>query len=754
VWAALCISLVLTACAADPNIRKQEHFERGNRHAGQGRLQEAVIEYRNAVQIDPMFADARAKLAASHERLGETREALGEYIRAADLRPNDVELQLKAASLQVAAGMSGDALGRVDVALAREPGNVEAHLLRANALAGLRDFDQALAAIEAGLRLDPLRGATHAQLGTLHAARGDTARAEASLNRAVELAPELIDSHLALANFYWEASRPSEAEHALRSALAAAPGHEGANSAMAVLLMATGRAADAEIHLRRAVEVATSDRALLALADYYVDRGRPGDAIALLKPLADNSRTAPEAVPGLALAHAAAGDWPAAYALVDEMLTQDPRDAEALQLKGQLLLQQGRRDDALTSLRSATAADPRHAAAQFSLGQLLAARGDLPGAEAAFREVLRSNPSESAAQVELSLLQLASGRPEEALRTAQEAARSAPANLDVRLMFVRSLLAAGQSDKARDEIQLLLTSYRGVAAVHVQNGVLLAARNEWSAARAAFERALEIQPASLEALAGLVEVDLRLKNFMSAIRRVEQRLAQGEVTPAVLLLAARTYRSGGDMDGAEKALRRAIELDSAALTAYSILADLYLSQGKLAPALQEFDALATRQSTPASALTMAGLILQAQGKDELARQRFERAVAIDANAAVAANNLAWMYAEKRERLDDALRLARVAADALPDAPEVLDTLGWVHYQSDLPALAVPPLTRCIEKDPRNATCQYHLGLALVKTGAAARGRESLMRALALRGDAPWSEDARRALTALEGQASR
>ena len=176
-----------------------------------------------------------------------------------------------------------------------------------------------------------------------------------------------------------------------------------------------------------------------------------------------------------------------------------------------------------------------------------------------------------------------------------------------------------------------------------------------------------------------------------------------------------------------------------------MLGQIYLGRQQLDEARQEFDDLAKRQSNPVAALTMSGLIFVAQGNQTEARLRFERAVSVDSQAAVAANNLAWIYAESGDKLGEALRLARTAAEVLPESPEVLDTLGWVYYKSDLPVLAVVPLLRSVEKMPTNAEYHYHLGLAQVKAGDDVRGRESLVRALALDKGAVWADQARRAI---------
>ena len=90
------------------------------------------------------------------------------------------------------------------------------------------------------------------------------------------------------------------------------------------------------------------------------------------------------------------------------------------------------------------------------------------------------------------------------------------------------------------------------------------------------------------------------------------------------------------------------------------------------------------------------------GKPSDARARFERVIELDPNAPVAANNLAWIYAESGGNLDIALQLAQTAQRTLPDSAEVNHTLGYVYYKKNLFALAIPPLKASAEKDPSSA----------------------------------------------------
>jgi tetratricopeptide (TPR) repeat protein len=226
---------------------------------------------------------------------------------------------------------------------------------------------------------------------------------------------------------------------------------------------------------------------------------------------------------------------------------------------------------------------------------------------------------------------------------------------------------------------------------------------------------------------------------------VDARLVRTPNDPAALVLAARTYATTGDMAKTESLLLRALEVAPADLQAYGMLGQLYVMQNKLDQARDKFSELARRQSSPVAAETMVGMILQMQGRPSEAQKQYERVLAIDARAPVAANNLAWLYAESGANLETALQLAQTAKAALPDSAEVSDTLGWVYYKKDMPSQAVFALREAASKDVQNPNYQYHLGMALVKQGDAVNGKMALEHALRIKPDFDGAADARKAL---------
>ena len=70
-----------------PERAKREFVESGDRLAARKEFRQAIVQYRNALQQDPRFGEARLKLADAYVQAGDPQSASAEYVRAADLLP-------------------------------------------------------------------------------------------------------------------------------------------------------------------------------------------------------------------------------------------------------------------------------------------------------------------------------------------------------------------------------------------------------------------------------------------------------------------------------------------------------------------------------------------------------------------------------------------------------------------------------------------------------------------------------------------
>ena len=388
---------VIAGSAAGCSKNAQQYLQSGNTYVGQQKYLEAVVEYRNAIQKDPRSGEARYRLAETYEQLGDSESAFREYVRAADLLPANKEAQLKAgASLLMAAAQGDpslfeDAKRRAQNVLTLDPRNLEAQVLLANATAGMDDLDGAIREIQEAIQLDPKASRTYANLGALQFAKGNAEEAEKAFRRAVDIEPASVSAHLALANFLWNTGRQEDAEALFVQARALEPSNVQANRALATFFLASNRAPQAEPFLMSIAETTKDTGAAMALADYYAETRRAGDAVKLLEGVATKQGAFAEARTRIAAIQYAEGHPAEAHKTIDEVLAREPDNGPALLVKARFLLRENQLDAALARATTAVRSDPESAAAQVHAWQY-------PGVETRHRRCRQGIPGSPQAQ--------------------------------------------------------------------------------------------------------------------------------------------------------------------------------------------------------------------------------------------------------------------------------------------------------------------------------------------------------------------
>src|SRR5262249_54155515 len=161
---------------------------------------------------------------------------------------------------------------------------------------------------------------------------------EGTFRRAVGVAPKSLNAQLALGNFYWSTRRLPEAERAFKAALAIQPADPLANHALAMLYATTNRLREAEPHFVALAADAQNHAPKLMLADYYIASDRAADAVTVLQPLTKDATSHTAAIVRLAGLEYAQGHHDTAHARVNELLSREPSNAEALITSARFLL--------------------------------------------------------------------------------------------------------------------------------------------------------------------------------------------------------------------------------------------------------------------------------------------------------------------------------------------------------------------------------------------------------------------------------
>src|SRR5205823_10500983 len=85
-----CLGLLASGCTRDPAVAKQRHLEKAQAYYAKKQYNEAIIEVKNALQIDPKFAPAVHLIGRAYAAKAWHLDAMRELGRAVELQPDNI----------------------------------------------------------------------------------------------------------------------------------------------------------------------------------------------------------------------------------------------------------------------------------------------------------------------------------------------------------------------------------------------------------------------------------------------------------------------------------------------------------------------------------------------------------------------------------------------------------------------------------------------------------------------------------------
>ena len=747
----------------------------------QGDHERAARYLEQAVTLDPAGRDAWLRKGEFELATGSLDSAAASFNQARDLPGGQITGSLGLARVFLADGRSPAAAAEVAEVLRLAPSLFVAHYLDGLVKFQNGDIDGAEAALREVQRSVPghppslyLMGAVKFQqnqlsqaednlqrflaqdpnnesaaklLASVRQQQGDQARALATLNPFLEstLDPQL----LAMAGtIELRLGDAVAATRLLERAVELAPDMAPFRNQLALSLLSTGDQDRANVELETAIAVDAEQ----FQSDYL---------LAMLR-LRDN-------------------DYAAALEAVNAIISKSPENPLGYNLKGAVLLGQGDQAGAIDAFEQALGFDPGYLPAASNLARLAERNGDIGAARARYSAVLESapgtegallaladlaarqsdfaaaeqhllaviadNPDSLRARLGLLRLYLTQNRVNEADLQAAAATVIAPRLPDVMLLHAEVDLRKGDVAAARERAEslqalvadrsnqpLLLTALGNLQS---RVGLLTLARTNLTAAIAASNGAAPV------ALRELARLDLHDNQPQAARARLDELLELDSESPAVRLLEADILLVEGNSAAAQD---RFTELAAAGLRDAAMrLALLRMGQNENAPALAGLDDWLAAHPGDIGVQILRADVLMRQTDKSAAIGQYEKL--LEADNPVVLNNLAWLYMERED--ERALSTARRAHDLAPDSSDIADTLGWILLQSGQAQEALSFLRQSVQANPKNASVQYHLGLAYREAGDNAAAVRALRDAIAL-GEFPEQDDAQQVLTELSG----
>jgi tetratricopeptide (TPR) repeat protein len=767
-----------------------DFMARGDGYVDNEQWKEAIIEYRNVLQLDPNNADAHYKLAKAYMKTEQLKDAYWELHETTRLDPGNTEARLGFGQFNLAARDFDEALAQADGVIESEPDKSPAYVLRGQALEGLNRPDEAEKAYLKARELSPDEGALLLILASFYQRQHRPQEAEPLLRQFSEEDPGFA-SYTALGRFLArDRGRADEAEAAFRAALEQSKPEEkvAAYRNLAGFYFSKNRFDDARSTLEKGIQEVDDKLDLIYLlarfhrfqgddekADQLIEeatkarpddvrpylvlsayRGRDGDLEGALEAAESALKVAPDDPQArlrkaellVDMGYREKDDVKIAEgrSIVDAMLAQEPSDPSALFVRAKIELAEGDTESAKTALRSAIDGRPDWAEAHFVLGSALALSGDQSGARAELARAVELDPSLVEARRLLAQIHAALGEHEYAIEQGRLYLKERPDNIPVRILVAQSLVRIGRGDEALAELQAIPEEKR-TADVFYALGRLHASKGELDRARSLLLRADEERPNHPDILRTLLGIDRRLGHFDESVARIE-KAAKADPSNADLVLlqglvsmmqgrdaavAGKPEVAKADFEQAENAFKRATEMDPDDLQAYQQLAYFYQLTGQLEKTIQTYETAVQAKPDNARLHHFLGVLYELAGRQDDAMKQYGEAIERDKSLGEAMNNLAYLLAERGEDLDHALDLAQQAKALLPESANAADTLGWVLFKRGIPSAAVGYLREAeAGADPNDenlGVIRQHLALAYEANGESDKAVASLQRAL-------------------------
>jgi tetratricopeptide (TPR) repeat protein len=776
-------ALFLGACTT-PEKAKAQHVARGQALLKDKKFQEASLEFRNALQIDDRLAEAHWGLANAYEGLQRFQEAFEEMRQVVELDPNNLDVRVKLGNYYLMGSKQSPAAITEAERLAKEvlqkdPHHIEGHVLMGSVLFAQDHKPEAFAELNRAIEIDPKRVESYLSLARFYALTKDLATAEATFQRAISVNGASALAHYEYGKFLAQLSRLDLAEAEFIKAVQVDSASRDARFVLASFYLVNKRFDKAEDAYKALAELdKDKPEGRSVLADFYSAVGRLDEAIAIYKEVVAKSPDYTQGHYRLAEILMMHGDIAGAKNEIDGILKNDAKDRQAIILRARIEMKSGEPSDlkvAIEDLREVLRQEPNSRAGLYFMSEANFRLGQIDQARAFAGDLERNYPDYLPAKLMQVQINLAGGDAKAALQLASQLldrlAKASPdrdtspqmlADIRANTLIAHGSAALQLRDPKTARIDFLAAhdAVPGSADIYVKLASVALAENKVDEAITFYNNALAIDGAHFNSLRGLISIYASQGHLDQAHARVDQAINSQPNNASLHFLKGQVYGFERNAQGAESEFRRALEIDANYLAAYSALGALFVNTNQQDRAIAEYQKIVDRRPDNAAAYTLIGMLETSRQNIDAAIDNYRKALTKDENAIIAANNLAWLYAQYgKGNLDEAVRLAQGIVQTHPEVPSFADTLGWIYFKKGLYGAAAEQLKKAVTGDEAEARrsnttpspiYRYHLGMALAAKGDKGGARREIETALRLAEKTKFAEadEARKALATL------
>jgi serine/threonine-protein kinase len=229
------------------------------RHAhflkSQGKVNEAVSEYRKLIERSPRLTGVYNSLGFALHQQGKLNEALTTFQKASKLNPNLPKVQFNLGIVLNGQGKRNEALAHFQKAIELDPKFARSYFNCGNILFDQGRLDEAESAFQNVIELDPNYAPVYVNLGNVWYQRRNLNKAMTLYEKALELDPDSAPIYVNLGNVWYQRRNVDKAMPRFQKALELDPELVDAHLGLANVLVVEGKVDEAIMHCSKAIEL-------------------------------------------------------------------------------------------------------------------------------------------------------------------------------------------------------------------------------------------------------------------------------------------------------------------------------------------------------------------------------------------------------------------------------------------------------------------------------------------------------------------
>jgi len=373
------------------------------------------------------------------------------------------------------------------------------------------------------------------------------------------------------------------------------------------------------------------------------------------------------------------------------------------------------RPAAMGLMRQLTASYPADQRAGYALAMMALMWKDYPLAEAETRKVIEQNPEAGRAYVLLSRVRVAKGDREGALRVLREAVERKPDDLLLNAALARLLVEAEEYEQAYQQFLKVDQLQPGGADLQYSLGVLALQLDRLDEAARYFQKLQESGERPNEVAYYLGRIEEEKGRSAQAIASYE-RVKKGDFQQDAQVRIARILAQQGKLQESRERLRRMrLQWRDQEVQLYLIEAEMLRELGAGQEVLALYDEALQAHPDNHDLLYARALYAVTIDRLDLLESDLRRILAQNPDHVDALNALGYTLADQTDRYQEALGLITRAFELKPDAPAILDSMGWIQYRLGNYPRALGYLQQAFEQ-LQDSEIAAHLGEVLWVTG--------------------------------------